>query len=106
MNTTRRPMRIPTTDSPMEASPSALAPVGSDTALQLANTTHTHTHTPDSVTLYTVYTARRNVRLASVVLAIAIPSVRLSVCLLYAGIVSKRLYIARCSLHCQIAKCV
>jgi len=33
-------------------------------------------------------------------------SVRLSVCLSHAGIVSKRLHVARCSLHCQIAKCV
>jgi len=31
-------------------------------------------------------------------------SVRLSVCLSYAGIVSKWLHVARCSLHCQIAK--
>ena len=30
------------------------------------------------------------------------PSVRLS----HAGIVSKRLHVARCNLHCQIAKCV
>ena len=34
------------------------------------------------------------------------PSVRLSVCLSHAGILSKRLHVARCSLHCQIAKCV
>ena len=33
------------------------------------------------------------------------PSVRLSVCLSHAGIVSKRLHVA-CSLHCQIANCV
>jgi len=32
------------------------------------------------------------------------PSVRLSVC--YAGIVSKPLHVARCSLHCQIGKSV
>jgi len=30
-------------------------------------------------------------------------SIRLSVCLSHAGIVSKRLHVARCSLHCQIA---
>ena len=35
-------------------------------------------------------TARRNARIASAVLAIAIPSVCLSVCLLHAGIMSKR----------------
>ena len=42
------------------------------------------------------------------------PSVRLSVCLSvclsvrlsHYSIVSKRLHVARCSLHCQIAKCV
>jgi len=33
-------------------------------------------------------------------------SVRLSIRLSHAGIVSKRLHVARCSLHCQIAKCV
>jgi len=33
-------------------------------------------------------------------------SVCLSVRLSHAGIVSKRLHVARCSLHCQIAKCV
>jgi len=49
-------------------------------------------------------TARRNARIASAVLATAIPSVRLSVRLSYAGIVSKRLHAAR--LHCQIGKCV
>ena len=32
-------------------------------------------------------------------------SVRLSVRLSHAGIVSKRLHVARCSLYCQIAKC-
>jgi len=35
-------------------------------------------------------------------IATAIPSVYLS----HAGIVSKRRHVARCSLHCQIAKCV
>ena len=49
-----------------------------------------------------VFTARRNARIASAVLATAIPSV----CLSHAGIVSKRLHVARCSLHCWIAKCV
>jgi len=29
-----------------------------------------------------------------------------AVCLSHASIVSKRLHVARCSLHCQIAKCV
>jgi len=53
---------------------------------------------------FPVFTARRNVRIASAVPAIAIPSVCLSVC--HAGIVSKRRHVARCSLHCQIAKCV
>jgi len=55
-------------------------------------------------------TARRNARIASAVLAIAIPSVclsvRLSVRLSHAGIVSKRRHVAQCSMHCQIAKCV
>jgi len=37
---------------------------------------------------------------------LSVRSVRLSVCLSHAGIVSKRLQVARCSLHCQIAKCV
>jgi len=61
-----------------------------------------------------VFTARRNACIASAVLAIAFPSVRLSirlsvrpsVCLSHGGIVSKRRHVARCSLHCQIAKCV
>ena len=57
-----------------------------------------------------VFTARRNARIASAVLATAIPSVRLSVrpsvCPSHAGIVSKRWHVARCSLHCRIAKCV
>ena len=57
-----------------------------------------------------VFTARRNARIASAVLAIPIPSVRQSVCPSvrpsHAGIVSKRLHVERCSLHCQIAKCV
>jgi len=52
----------------------------------------------------------RNARIASAVLATAIPSVRLSVCLSvrpsHAGIVSKRRHVARCSLHRWIAKCV
>ena len=57
-----------------------------------------------------LFTARRNARIASAVLAIAIPSVRPSVrpsfCPSHAGIVSKRRHVARCSLHCWIAKCV
>jgi len=60
-------------------------------------------------TAFLVFTARRNARIASAVLATAIPSVclsvRLSVRLSHAGIVSKRRHVARCSLHCQIAKC-
>jgi len=52
-----------------------------------------------------IFTARRNARIASAVLATAIPSVCPSVCLSRAGIVSKRLHVAQCSLHCQIAKC-
>ena len=55
----------------------------------------------------TVLTARRNARIASAVLATAIPSVCLPVCLSvrlsHASIVSKRRYVARCSLHLQIA---
>jgi len=50
-----------------------------------------------------IFTARR---IASAVLATAIPSVRLSVRPSHAGIVSQRRHVARCSLHCQIAKCV
>jgi len=46
-----------------------------------------------------LFTARR---IASAVLATAIPSV----CLSHAGIVSKQLHVARCSFHCQIAKCI
>jgi len=53
-----------------------------------------------------VFTARRNARIASAVLATAIPSACLSVCPSHAGIVSKRLHVARCSLHRWIAKCV
>ena len=56
------------------------------------------------------FTARRNARIASAVLATAIPSVcpsvRPSACLSHAGIVSKRLHVAQCSLHCKIAKCI
>ena len=58
------------------------------------------------LSLVFLFTARRNARIASAVLATAIPSVRLSVCLSRAGIVSKRRHVARCSLHCQIANCV
>jgi len=54
-----------------------------------------------------IFTAHR---IASAVLATAIPSVCPSVCpsvrLSHAGIVSKRRHVARCSLHCQTAKCV
>jgi len=61
-----------------------------------------------------LFTARRNARIASAVLATAIlsvcpsvrPSIRPSVRLPHAGIVSKRRHVVRCSLHCRIAKCV
>jgi len=57
-----------------------------------------------------LFTARRNARIASAVLATAIPSACLSVCLSvrpsHAGILSKRRHVARCSLHCRIAQCV
>jgi len=53
-----------------------------------------------------IFTARRNADIASAVLATAIPSVCPSVRLSHAGIVSKRRHVARCSLHCRIAKCV
>ena len=58
-----------------------------------------------------LFTARRSARIAGAVLDTAIPSVCLSVCqsvrrLPHAGIVSKRRHVARCSLHCRIAKCV
>jgi len=63
----------------------------------------------NDVTFHIVSTARRNARIASAALAIPISvrlSVCLSVCLSHAGIGSKRLHVARCSLHRQIAKCV
>jgi len=47
-----------------------------------------------------------NARIASAVLATAIPSVCLSVRPSHAGIVSKRRHVARCNLHRWIAKCV
>ena len=57
-----------------------------------------------------LFYSARNARIASAVLATAFPSVRPSVCLSirpsHAGIVSKRRHVARCSLHCWIAKCV
>jgi len=49
-----------------------------------------------------IFTARRNAPIASAVLAVAFSSV----CPSHAGIVSKQLHVERCSLHCQIAKCV
>ena len=56
-----------------------------------------------------IFTARCNARIASAVLCYG-NSVCLSVCpsvrWTQAGIVSKRRHVARCSLHCQIAKCV
>ena len=48
----------------------------------------------------------RNARIASAVLATAIPSVCLSVRPTHAGIVSKRRHVAWYSLQCQIAKCI
>ena len=47
-----------------------------------------------------LFTARRNARIASAVLAIAIPSVRLSV--RHTPLLSRRRQVARCSLHCLI----
>jgi len=61
--------------------------------------------TPHKNPVIHFYSAR-NARIASAVLATAIPSVRLSVHLSHAGIVSKRRNVARCSLHRWIAKCV
>ena len=58
-----------------------------------------------SLPLISFYSAC-NARIASAVLATAIPSVRLSVCPSHAGIVSKRRHVAWCSLHRWIAKCV
>jgi len=53
-----------------------------------------------------IFTARRNARIASALLATAIPSVCPSVCVSlrasHASIVSKRRHVARCSLHCWI----
>jgi len=60
----------------------------------------------------TSFYSARNARIASAVLATAIPSVRPSVCLSvrpsHAGIVSKRQHVARCSLHrwmCLVLHC-
>jgi len=62
------------------------------------------TNNPSVGCIVSSFTARRNARIASAVLATAIPSVcpsvRPSVCL------SQRRHVARCSLHCQIARCV
>jgi len=51
------------------------------------------------LSIVSAFYSERNARIASAVLAIAIPSVRLSVCSSHAGIVSKRRHVARCSLH-------
>jgi len=51
-----------------------------------------------------VFTACRNARIASAVLAMTFPSVCLSVRPSHAGIVSKRRHVARFKLHCHIAK--
>jgi len=57
-----------------------------------------------------VFAARRNARIASAVLATAIPTVRPfvcpSVCLSHAGIVLKRLHVARYSLHSDRKMCL
>jgi len=57
-----------------------------------------------------VFYSARNARIASAVLAMAIPSVRPSVRLSvrpsHVGIVSKRRHVARCSFHLWIAKSV
>jgi len=81
-----------------------------DTAKRIFNSGKIcHRYTDLNFGITFVYSAR-NARTASTVLAIAIPSVRLSVCLSvrpsHAGIVSKRRHVARCSLHRWIAKCV
>jgi len=62
--------------------------------------------TEGCVVLLIHFYSERNARIANAVLATAIPSVRPSVCPSHAGIVSKRPYVARCSLHRWIAKCV
>jgi len=60
--------------------------------------------------MFTDFYIARNARIASAVLATAIPSVclsvRPSVRLSHAGIVSKRRHVAWCSLHRWIAKYV
>jgi len=53
-----------------------------------------------------VFYSARNARIASAVLATAIPSVCQYVRLSHAGIVSKRRHVARCSFHRWIGKCV
>jgi len=67
-------------------------------------------HSPIASLLKWDFYSARNARIASAVLATAIPSVRLSVRPSvrpsHAGIVSKRRHVARCSLHRWIAKCV
>ena len=55
---------------------------------------------------FLLFYSARNARIASAVLATAIPSVCLSVRPSHASIVSKRRHVARCSLHRWIAKCV
>jgi len=58
------------------------------------------------ISFFSNFYSARNARIASAVLATAIPSVRLSVRPSHARIVSKRRHVARCSLHRWIAKCV
>ena len=69
-----------------------------------ANHLHLAPHRTTPAPNHSIFTARRNARIASAVLATAIPSVCPSVRLSHAGIVSKRRHIARCSLYCQIER--
>jgi len=76
----------------------------------ISDVTYENLRIRHSLNCNVVFTARRNARVVRAVLATAIPSVclsvRPSVRLSHAGVVSKRRHVARCSLHCQIAKCV
>jgi len=67
-------------------------------------------HSPTANLFKCDFYSARSARIASAVLATAIPSVcpsvRPSVRLSHAGIVSKRRHVARCSFHRWIAECV